>query len=76
MLHFSGTKKDAVEFADALLNSFGSASLSITIIRPARYEAYSVSIVIDTLLEDIVKIMAVSYCMQRIDISYLTILDG
>ena len=68
MLVFTGSRNNVVLFAKDLLVFFGIDLPSITITRRGPSEACSVSIVIDTSLEDIVERLALSYCLQRTNI--------
>ena len=64
---YLGRKMAVVEFATALQIRFGKDSQLTTITRLGKSADYSVSIVIDTSSEDIVKDIASTFSLTRID---------
>lgn len=75
-LTYFGNRKVVVQFVKELLRLSPEDSLSITITKLGKSGDYSVSIAIDTSLDDTVEKMAQTYSRLRSSISPEGILDG
>ncbi len=75
-MNFCGNKKDVVEFVRDLLQISEPDLRWITIMPAGISEVYSVSLAINTSLEDTVKTMAQSYCLEPTNISVVITPDG